>query len=39
MLSIGLDVQYKPTEELEKWLKEDDKQIKKITYDLGLEYK
>jgi tripartite-type tricarboxylate transporter receptor subunit TctC len=39
MLAIGLDVQYKPTEELEKWLREDDKQIKKLTHDLGLEYK
>jgi len=39
LLAIGLDVQYKPTDELEKWLKEDDKEIKKITFDLGLQNK
>jgi tripartite-type tricarboxylate transporter receptor subunit TctC len=39
LLAIGLDVQYKPTDELEKWLKEDDREIKKITFDLGLQNK
>ena len=39
LLNIGLAVNYKPTDELEKWLREDDKRVKKIIYELGLEYK
>ncbi len=39
VLNIGLSVNYKPGDELEKWLREDDKRVKKVIYDLGLEYK
>ena len=39
LLNIGLAVNYKPGDELEKWLREDDKRVKKTIYELGLEYK
>ncbi len=39
MLSIGLNVQYKPSPEITKWVVENDKEIKKIVYDLGLQAK
>lgn len=39
LFSVGLDVQYRAGDELENWLKENDKDIKKVIYDLGLQYK
>jgi len=39
LLSIGLTVQYRSGAELEGWLKENDKEIKKVIFDLGLQYK
>jgi tripartite-type tricarboxylate transporter receptor subunit TctC len=39
LLAIGLDVQYTAPEELEKWLRENDKEIKKVIFELGLQHK
>ncbi len=39
MLAIGLDVRYSSGGELEKWLKENDQEIKKVIYDVGLQHK
>jgi len=39
MSAIGLDIRYRTGEELEKWLKENDRETKKIIFDLGLQYK
>lgn len=39
LMSIGLEVQYRAGEELERWLKVNDQEIRKIIFDLGLQYK
>jgi tripartite-type tricarboxylate transporter receptor subunit TctC len=39
LFAIGLDVQYRSGDELMKWLRENDKEIKKIIFELGLQYK